>query len=356
MPLADFQDRYPRLCARLRRTKLTDRVGHAYLFVGDDIAFLERFVLAWSEVCACLNPAADGDACGVCEPCVMLSSKTYPEKHELRPQSKSRQILIDDVRELEHQLGLSAARDRMKLGIIVEADRMGDEAQNAFLKTLEEPAPRTVLMLLTAQPRNLLPTIRSRCQVVSLLQNRRVYDMALELGLFELLARLSRGAGAAEGLAVAAGIDRVFGHLRNLAEEQTEDVYDDRWTTVATDDSALKKRLEDQRVARLEAEYVRLRNDVADAIQTWFLQQALIAAGADSELLPHPELLEAAQAGNGHVLTRPDWAEAEQALAEVSQWVRALVPGVNERLALEVLCLSLTEKNSSAPKKTLRNA
>jgi DNA polymerase III subunit delta' len=354
--LVEFEERYSRLCARLRQTRLTDRVGQAYLFVGDDVPFLERFVGAWAEVCACLAPGPDGDACGSCPPCIMLKAKTYPDKHELRPQSKSRQILIGDVRGLEHQLGLSAARDRMKVGIIVEADRMGDEAQNAFLKTLEEPAPRTILMLLTAQPKALLPTIRSRCQVVSLLQNRRSYDMVRALGLFELLGRLRRGAGAAQGLAVAADLDRLFGHLRNLAEEQVGDSSDERWATVATDDKALKKRLEEQRVARQEAEYVRLRHEVADAIQTWFLQQALIAAGAAHDLLPHPEILEAAGLGGDRELIRPEWGEAEQALAEVSQWVRALVPGVNERLALEVLCLALTEKSSSTSKKTQSNA
>ena len=167
---------------------------------------------------------------------------------------------------------------------------------------------------------------------------------------------MRRGAGAAEGLAVAAGLDRLFGHLRNLAEERTAGADDERWTTVANDDTALKKRLEDQRVARQEAEYVRLRNDVADAIQTWFLQQALMAAGAAHDLLPHPEILAAAHVGSGPDLVRPDWLESEQALADVSQWVRALVPGVNERLALEVFCLSLTEKSVSTSTKVQSSA
>ena len=79
------------------------------------------------------------------------------------PESKSRRIVIEQIRELEHALQMRSTNGRRKVVIISEADRLQPQAANAFLKTLEEPPSNSLLLLLTALPEALPDTIVSRC-------------------------------------------------------------------------------------------------------------------------------------------------------------------------------------------------
>jgi len=343
VPLGHFGDRFPSVTARLLQAKLRGRVGHAYLFAGDDTELLSEFVSAWVAVCACASPQPDGDACGACESCLQLAGGHYAGLFEVRPQSKSRRILIDDIRGLEHQLGLVFGRGRLKVGLIAEADCMGEEAQNAFLKTLEEPSPGTLLVLYTTQARGLLPTIRSRCQFISLLRNRQCYERARALGVFSALAGLRPGAGAKAGLSAANRFSAILSGLRSDAEEAIGDESDSRWEAVAADDRVLKRRLAEAHAARIEAEYLRLRAGVLDAVHAWFLQQLLITAGVTRAQLPHPELLDAA-GPEGDALSQVAWPRAVGNLELADELLRCLSSNVNERLALEAFCLSVSER------------
>ena len=136
MPLSDFDAVFPNLCSHLRQAKAKGRTGQAYLLVGDDIDFLERFALAWAKTAACQTPAPDGSECGKCNCCTHFSSNSYPELFIVRPQSKSRVILADDMHAFDHAMGLSSTPGYLKVGVLVEAERMNDASQNAFLKTL----------------------------------------------------------------------------------------------------------------------------------------------------------------------------------------------------------------------------
>jgi len=339
VPLTDFEAQYPRICQCLRQAKAAGRTGQAYLLIGDDADFLEKFSLAWAQTAACLGKSPDGKACGDCQPCQLFRKQAYPEFFVIRPQSKSRQITVDAMRQFDHDISLAVLPGRLKVGIVVEAECLGDEAQNAFLKTLEEPPPGTMLLLLTVNARRLLPTIKSRCQCMSLLRNRQDYGLALREGLFAILAGLRRQAGAKIGLRAAARISQLFGQLHDEAEKQAEADRDQRWDDI--EDAQIKKQLAEEQEARIEAEYVRLRDSLIDAMLAWFLQRFLIASGMAAELLPHPEMLAAA----GDLLENPPspW-EAEQDIREVEDFARCVKGYVEERLSLDAMCLSITEK------------
>src|ERR1700683_4647701 len=88
--------------------------------------------------------------------------------HGIEPESKSRKILVEQIRELEASLRLHATRAKVKFGVVYEADRLMPQAANAFLKTLEEPPDHSLLVLVTSLPEALLETIRSRCIEVAL--------------------------------------------------------------------------------------------------------------------------------------------------------------------------------------------
>ena len=104
-PETQFPDVWSKLCNARR----TNRLGHAYCLVGDDPQLLEAFGRRWARVCACRGDTENGDACGECRPCQQLENGVYPEFLELRPQSKSRQILVDQIRDFEHSLRLTTA-------------------------------------------------------------------------------------------------------------------------------------------------------------------------------------------------------------------------------------------------------
>ena len=336
MPLAKYEQFFPNLCRRLRQTKAKGRTGQAYLLVGDDIDFLEGFAKGWAQTAACTAPNPDGAACGNCTCCTAFSHQAYPECYYLRPQSKSRRITVDDMRDFEYFLGLSARPGYLKIGIIVEAECLVDAAQNAFLKTLEEPPRNTLLLLLTLNPKLLLPTIRSRCQTLALLRNRQDFLPLKETGLFDSLSLLYRQAGASNGLRAAAAIGSILESLHSTAVDTINSQKDDSWKAV--DDPKLKKQLEEEQVARIEAEYIRLRNSVTGAMHTWFLQRFLLAAGAERDSLPNPEIFD----GTEMKLTTPE--ECEQDVKHVEEFIRCLSSNVNEALALDVMCLSISER------------
>lgn len=351
MPLAEFQDLFPDLCRRLLASRRAGRVGQGYLLVGDAPDRLGRFATAWAQVLACRTPTPEGDACGRCDPCTRLADGSYPERIDLGPESKTRQIVVDAMREFDNRLNLATDALQPKIGVISEAECMGLEAQNSFLKTLEEPPPNTLLLLWTTQPRLLLPTIRSRCQVVALLSNRADYAALRERGLFRVLAPLRRQAGAALGLRTSAHLQALFAELqaeaeRNVGSTPTEE----RWAVLAEEDKNLQKRLREQHETRVAAEYVRLRRLVEDGIQAWFLQQRLRAAGVRPDLLPHPDLLDALPDGPGSA-SPPSPDEADEDLRFVAHLLRALRASLNEALALDSFCLAVTARPPPAAKR-----
>jgi DNA polymerase III delta prime subunit len=340
MPLAEFRALFPNVCARLLKTRLNERIGHAYLFVGDDAETLEPFARSWAAVCACSDSRADGDACGQCRSCHLLATGNYPHCHVLTPTSKSREITISEVRDFEHELSLAAGAGAMKLGLVLDADCLGLNAQNAFLKTLEEPTPDTILCLTTAQPQRLLPTIRSRCQIVALRRNRRSYAWAAEQGLPDILAPLRPRAGATAGLEAGARLAALFAQLHERAEACVEEQQDANWDVVADGDEALQKRLKTLLEARVEAEYRRLRQALEDAIQTWYLQVYLLAAGVSPAALPHPELFP----DGALEQPPPPRPDALRAVHAVERLLACLQTSVDERLAIDAFCLSLTQR------------
>jgi len=115
-----------------------------------------------------LCQSATGAPCGACPSCYRAGSAQHPDLLVLQPIEDSRQIRIEQVRELSQELALTAHQGAYKVAIITPADTLNRFAANALLKTLEEPSARTLLMLVVTQPSRLPATILSRCQRVRL--------------------------------------------------------------------------------------------------------------------------------------------------------------------------------------------
>ena len=158
------------LWQRLARARSEGRLHHALLIAG--LSGLGKMHLAHSlaHSLLCNTPAVDGSPCGGCRGCRLYRAGNHPDLRRLEPdrESKSGEIKIDAIRELAREEGLSAHSGSFKVVIIAPAERMNGAAANALLKTLEEPTPSTQMVLITAHPGRLLPTIRSRCQQLHL--------------------------------------------------------------------------------------------------------------------------------------------------------------------------------------------
>ncbi len=342
MSLREFYRDFPIVCRCLEQTKMHHRTGQAYLLVGDDSQYLYNFAQAWAQTAACLGDLPTGAACGQCRPCQLFQSSSYNDCLEIAPQSKSRIITIAAMRNFEHQLNLKTRSDRLKIGLVVDADCLGSDAQNAFLKTLEEPPPHTMLLLLTTNARQLLPTIRSRCQTLLLLRNRREYQPAILEALLPILAQMGRRAGVKVALNASEGIGKTFSQLHDTAEKIITENWDPRWENTAADNKKLQKELNELRLVKIESEYIRLREEIIDVLHTWFQQRYLIACAVPKELLPHPEFLPFAE----QMLAKPPIPEeADQDVKWLAEFAKCLKANVEESLALDTLCLSICEKN-----------
>lgn len=148
----------------LRQSIRKDKVVSGYLFQGPSGVGKTMAASIFAGAINCRM--APGEGCGSCPDCRMIGNGSHPDIHFMAPSSKSRLIVIDQIKELQRKVYLRSYGDNWKIFIIQDADRMNGSTQNAFLKTLEEPPEKTILILITNQPGHLLPTIRSRCQKV----------------------------------------------------------------------------------------------------------------------------------------------------------------------------------------------
>jgi DNA polymerase-3 subunit delta' len=149
--------------ASLNAAGKSGRLPHA-LLIHDSVAGAGGDWLAnWAaSVALCLSP--DDAPCGKCTGCVRVANNQHPDLIRVVPTEDSKQLRIEQVRDLAQELSLTSHQGGYKVGILSPADSMNRFAANALLKTLEEPPPRTLLILVASQPSRLPATILSRCQ------------------------------------------------------------------------------------------------------------------------------------------------------------------------------------------------
>lgn len=202
---------HDRVAESLRRSLKQGRLPHALLFAGPEGVGKRTFARRFAQALLCeRSPEADLEPCGACPGCIQAAAGAHPDLLEVgRPEDKH-ELPIRVIRDLCHDLGLKPARGARKVAIVDDADDLNDEAANAFLKTLEEPPPGSVLILVGSSPEVQLDTIVSRCRVVRFdpLPEAELAAVLLESGVVDQpgeaarLARLGEGSvGRARGLA-----------------------------------------------------------------------------------------------------------------------------------------------------------
>lgn len=164
----------------LRRLLVERRVPNALLFAGADGVGKKHFALELAKAFVCLNPQ-NAEACDACAACRRADKFAFPKADDrdafkrvifsehsdvglIVPYNKN--ILVDSIRELETEANFRPNEAAARIFIIDDADKMNDAASNALLKTLEEPPAAAHIFLIASRPDALLPTIRSRCQML----------------------------------------------------------------------------------------------------------------------------------------------------------------------------------------------
>jgi DNA polymerase-3 subunit delta' len=326
----------------LQRSLERGRLAHAYLFIGHRLVELEGLARTLAKTLNCQNPVrktAGGpavDCCDECPACRKIGQDNHGDVHWVRPESKSRVVTIEQIRDLMKEIHLKPNEAEYKVAVIEAADRLNAQAANAFLKTLEEPPPKSVLILLTTEPQRLLETILSRCLRLTFMAEGAASLAGPHLGWLRSFGEL-----AAEEQKSLMGRYRLLGALLNRLGEMKAGVEKEltgRSPLERYDDlePELREKWEVELAAAIEAEYRLQRSDLLVGLQWWLRDVWVRSLSIDSGLLTFPDLESA-----GHVARRITPVQAMENLDVSERTQRLLGSNVQEALALEVGLLKL---------------
>ena len=313
----------------LMHARRRGRLPHALLLTGTARAGTHELALAMAQE---LN-GAQADS---------LETLRHPMCRVLRPGSKSRKILIEDIRNVEPFLALRADEGDTKLVIILEADRMMEEAANAFLKTLEEPPPQTVIILITEQPSRLLTTILSRCVRVPLHEGCNTLHLseAQQAFLPAVATALPLVGSDVAALALRADFQELLTQRKEQITKRLTAAIKAEAKAIAegTDIRDWEARQKDATAALIETEYLAEREQMLELLSLCLGQAVLLASHAPDVQPVTPEIAGLAQA-------RP--------IADLLQRMRALEAlrtdlnfNVNEALTLDSHLLNIIGNNT----------
>ena len=331
----------------LRRMLTEGRVPGALLFAGEDGVGKKLFALELAKAINCLAPLKV-EACDKCSSCLRISKSTFPDHAEEKDRKErlipsehtdvalarpyNRILRIPLMRHLEQEANFRPFEGKSRVFLIEEADRLNEQSSNALLKTLEEPPPTTHLILLTSRPASLLPTIRSRCQMIRFapLKPAEVEAHLLkEKGMPQKEARLL--ASVARG-----SIGRALGINLETYLQQREammDVLDA--LAVKLDRARLLRASEALTDAKHKDEY----EPRLDVLATLVHDVWSLALGSPADSLVNNDLRSQLSKIGANIET----TRAARWLSEIERHRRSLDFNINRKVATDALFLSMTE-------------
>ncbi len=260
--------------AALRLNVESGQLAHGYVIAAPNPAWgmlLAKLLL--QQLFCEAEPAKR--PCGECRGCQLIETQRHPDTVWLEPEMKSRVIGIDPIREANHFLRQTAFEGGWKSAIFMHADRMNEAAANAFLKTLEEPPPQVLLMLITESPQALLPTIISRCRMISLAGGGGAAreSTVVERAMLDWLRRRGPDTSPMEQ---SAWISALLREVRERAEAKEDE---------SDDDEDVEK---DVIKARVQSKVVAARVEVLRTIVHWERDVLACLAGGGEDGLFFP--------------------------------------------------------------------
>ena len=312
---------HQQILQQLQHAIATERVAGAYLFAGPAHVGKETVAAHFAKTlnCATSNEAA----CGACLSCRKIDDSNHPDVQTVRPSGAW--MRIDQIRELQKRIIYRPLEGRRKTYILTDVERMNLEAANCLLKTLEEPPGYAVLILLTTNLDALLPTIRSRCQIIKF-NSLQIPELAtvlseqfgLETSRALSIATLSRGA---IGKAIA------------LLDSGSDGVSKVPELLTANDLLA---------AFRIAEELSQSPEEGLDQLLLWYRDLLLLHQGASVELFTHVHEVETLK----ELLPYYSRIRLQSAIQAIFETKNLIQRNVNATLALEVMVLKLLETST----------
>ena len=333
-----------RVKSLLRRILETSRVPGALLFTGEDGIGKKLFALEIAKALNCRTPAGS-EGCGKCPSCVRIAKFNYPQSSDSddwkgivwtdHPDvgmvvAPKRILLVEQMRLIEREANYRPYEGKARVFLIEEADKLNEASANALLKVLEEPPHTSHIILLTSRPAMLLPTIRSRCQMV-----RFSPVSTEEIESYLLKNKIATAADARIRARVARG------SLGRAIADEFEDYVDQRKAMLAVlkalalndDRVQLLRSAEEFNDARHKDEY-ESRLDILEALirDAW-----LLALNAPAEGVINEDLLSELRKISAHLDSRrpADW------ISQIEEMREQLVVNINRKAATDALLLTM---------------
>lgn len=331
----------------LARMLTGHRVPGALLFVGEDGVGKKLFALELAKMLNCRTPVGV-EACDKCSSCVRISQSKFPDYSDADDNKKhliwsdhpdvaiarpyNRLLRIAPLREIEQEANFRPFENRARIFIIEEADKLNPQSSNALLKTLEEPPATSHLILITSRPASLLPTIRSRCQMIRFrpLAAEEIEKYLLDSKQYSkadarLLAHTARGS---IGRALATDLDAY--------RPQREAMLDVLTALAQTGDRArLLRASEEMNDAKHKDEY----EPRLDLLATLIHDAWMLILGSTDEQMVNEDL----RPQLSKIVQNIESTRAARWLSQIETHRRGLEVNINRKAATDALFLSMAE-------------
>jgi DNA polymerase-3 subunit delta' len=262
----------------LHRSIKHNRLSHAYLFSGPKGAGKKKMAKYLTEAIFCLRQ--DGDSCGECKNCRLIEEGNHLDVHWVQPERNI--IRKEQIKDLQKKFSYRAAESNHKVYIMEEADKMNQEATNALLKFLEEPPAGVVAILLTSNIHGLLPTILSRCQIISFNApspeaiTKQLEQEGVRPGLARAAAQIAHDLEEARTLCQTES----FAQMRSLVIQLSEDIMErGTYALVTIHDKLLKQEKDPDKIDLF-----------LDLLLLWFRDLLLFLLGQESQITNNDQM------------------------------------------------------------------
>ncbi len=314
--------------AHLQNALETGKISHAYIINGEKSSGKEFIAKLFAATLQCEQKGMD--PCGECHSCKQAQTDNQPDIIKVIHE-KPNVIGVDDIREqINGQMAIKPYSSKYKIFIVNEAEKMNTQAQNALLKTLEEPPEYGIIILLTANINAMLPTILSRCVVLNMrpVSDKLVKDFLMkEMEIPDYKAEVC--------VAFARGN---LGKAKLLASSEEFD-------NIKSDAVSLMKNIHDMEIQEVCAALKRINeykleiNDYLDILMVWYRDILLFKATADANPLVFREEIQAIR----KAAQRSSYEGIETVIEAIGKAKSRISANVNFELTVELMLLVIKE-------------
>jgi DNA polymerase-3 subunit delta' len=330
-----------RVKAVLKRMLVTDRLPGAMLFTGEEGIGKKLFALEVARALNCRTPK-DHEACGVCSSCVRIRRLNYPTRDDADEWTQiiwtdhpdvglvvapKRVLRVEQMRQIEKEANFRPFEGKARVFLIDEADKLNDASANALLKVLEEPPRTSHLILITARPAMLLPTILSRCQMIrfSPLTPAEIESHLVKNDIDVKTARLrARAAGGSMGRALAGDLVTFTSQRKAMLKVLN--------TLVLSNDRAQLLRSAEQ---LNEAQYKDEFEERLDVLETLIRDAWMLSLGVDTSRIVNEDLSVELK----EIAQKLDPSRAGDWILQIEDLREQLIVNVNRKVTTDSLFL-----------------